>query len=172
MRGKVLFFLILFLGSCATTLPPFQVPVTDGQASEALEKAVSVLGAPYLWAGNGPDTFDCSGLIVWAYREILEETDIFYNGSSVVSDVTMQMFYDHNTIPVDDPLPGDLVFITDEEGIITHGGLVEAVAPDEVTFIHASSFSGAVVREEPPWLLDGMVRDQWIVGFGRLVYCE
>jgi len=134
--------------------------------------ARSVLGAPYEWAGNGPDTFDCSGLIVWAYREVLGLNNIFYTGTSVVSDVTMQMFYDHNSIPVDEPLPGDLVFITYEEGTITHGGLVEAVTEEGVTFIHASSTAGGVVREEPPWPLDGIVRDQWIAGFGRLITCR
>lgn len=28
------------------------------------------IGAPYRWGAAGPDAFDCSGLVVWAYRQI------------------------------------------------------------------------------------------------------
>src|SRR5690606_39860480 len=35
----------------------------------SLQYAFSVEGAPYAWAGNGPHEFDCSGLIVWSYRQ-------------------------------------------------------------------------------------------------------
>lgn len=42
--------------------------------------AVNALGAPYEWAGNGPEVFDCSGLIVRAYRQALGEDDIFFDG--------------------------------------------------------------------------------------------
>jgi cell wall-associated NlpC family hydrolase len=28
------------------------------------------IGAPYRWGAAGPDAFDCSGLIVWAYAQI------------------------------------------------------------------------------------------------------
>lgn len=31
--------------------------------------ALSRLGAPYAWAGTGPDAFDCSGLVVWSFRQ-------------------------------------------------------------------------------------------------------
>jgi len=28
------------------------------------------MGAPYVWGGNGPNVFDCSGLTSWAYRQV------------------------------------------------------------------------------------------------------
>ena len=31
--------------------------------------ALTRLGAPYVWAGTGPDAFDCSGLVVWSFRQ-------------------------------------------------------------------------------------------------------
>ena len=170
-RGMGL-LIILILGACSTNIPPLQIPVTTDQASSALERARSVLDAPYVWGGNGPDEFDCSGLIVWSYQEVLGDSDIFYTGASVVSDVTMQMFYDHNSIPIEDPLPGDIVFITTEEGVITHGGLVEDVTQEGITFIHASSFAGKVISEDPAWPVNGMIRDQWIAGFGRFKFCR
>lgn len=33
----------------------------------AVEDAV---GAPYVWGAAGPHAFDCSGLVVWAYRQV------------------------------------------------------------------------------------------------------
>ncbi|MFF7635276.1 C40 family peptidase [Kitasatospora sp. NPDC008050] len=48
---------------------PSQSP---GPASPGLEAAVSYamaqLGDPYVWGGNGPDAWDCSGLVQQAYR--------------------------------------------------------------------------------------------------------
>lgn len=35
----------------------------------ALEAAKTKIGAPYVWGGNGPDSFDCSGLTSWAYKQ-------------------------------------------------------------------------------------------------------
>ena len=37
-------------------------------ARTAMEAAMSKVGvAPYAWAGAGPNSFDCSGLVMWAY---------------------------------------------------------------------------------------------------------
>lgn len=36
----------------------------------ALRAALSRQGAPYVWGATGPSTFDCSGLVQWAYRQI------------------------------------------------------------------------------------------------------
>ncbi|WJZ03185.1 C40 family peptidase [Corynebacterium freiburgense] len=35
----------------------------------ALEVAMTKVGAPYGWGAIGPDAFDCSGLIYWAYQQ-------------------------------------------------------------------------------------------------------
>ena len=34
---------------------------------QAIDKALSVKGTPYVWGGNKPGGFDCSGLVQWAY---------------------------------------------------------------------------------------------------------
>lgn len=148
---------------------PVRQEVTEEQAAAALAYTVDVIGSPYEWAGNGPDEFDCSGLIVRAYREVLGAEDIFYDGAGQVADVNMQTFFDYNVrhIEASGAVPGDIIFITTEEGVITHGGLVEEVAATEVTFINASSYYDAVIRDT--WPLEEDVRGQWIAGFGRLV---
>ncbi|MBN2051813.1 MAG: C40 family peptidase, partial [Spirochaetales bacterium] len=138
--------------------------VTEEQALSALTYAAGALGRPYEWGGNGPDSFDCSGLIVWAYRLALGEEDIFFDGASKVSDITAQDLYDYNVNPVDPAgtLPGDLIFITDREDAVTHVGMVESIAGTEVTFINASSYHGAVVRDT--WEIEDEIRGQRIEG--------
>jgi hypothetical protein len=45
----------------------------DGNGSERANRAVafakSKQGAPYVWGAEGPNAFDCSGLVQWAYRQ-------------------------------------------------------------------------------------------------------
>ncbi|MFP7364435.1 NlpC/P60 family protein [Corynebacterium callunae] len=39
-------------------------------ASAAVDAALSKLGSPYGWGAAGPNEFDCSGLIFWAYQQM------------------------------------------------------------------------------------------------------
>lgn len=41
-------------------------PPTPG-AGGAIQQAVSQVGAPYVWGAEGPNAYDCSGLVKWAY---------------------------------------------------------------------------------------------------------
>ncbi len=47
---------------------PLEVP-GDGVGVRALRAALTRQGAPYIWGDQGPITFDCSGLVMWAYRQ-------------------------------------------------------------------------------------------------------
>ncbi len=40
-----------------------------GVGPKAVRAALTRLGAPYVWAAAGPDAFDCSGLVVWAFEQ-------------------------------------------------------------------------------------------------------
>ncbi|MFC4943446.1 NlpC/P60 family protein [Pseudonocardia sp. GCM10023141] len=40
-----------------------------GVGVAALNFAREELGKPYAWGGNGPNSFDCSGLTVWAFKK-------------------------------------------------------------------------------------------------------
>ncbi len=53
---------IAALASDSTT-PPNPV------VAKAIAAAKSKIGRPYLWGAVGPDSFDCSGLTGWAYRQ-------------------------------------------------------------------------------------------------------
>lgn len=41
-------------------------PPTPG-AGGAIQQALSQVGAPYVWGAAGPSSYDCSGLVMWAY---------------------------------------------------------------------------------------------------------
>lgn len=45
------------------------LPQASGYAGVAVSKAMSKQGSPYQWGSTGPSTFDCSGLMVWAYGQ-------------------------------------------------------------------------------------------------------
>lgn len=44
-------------------------PSSSSLARKALASALTKQGSPYVWGASGPNSFDCSGLIVWAYRQ-------------------------------------------------------------------------------------------------------
>ena len=41
----------------------------NSQAQVAVQAALSKVGSPYQWAAAGPDSFDCSGLTMWAWAQ-------------------------------------------------------------------------------------------------------
>ncbi|MFD8554509.1 NlpC/P60 family protein [Streptomyces fradiae] len=47
--------------------PPSADGAASARAAAAVRAARSALGKPYVWGANGPDAFDCSGLVQWAY---------------------------------------------------------------------------------------------------------
>lgn len=44
--------------------------LTPGSGSAALQAGMTQIGKPYSWGATGPDAYDCSGLVVWAYKQI------------------------------------------------------------------------------------------------------
>lgn len=143
--------------------------VTIDQAAEALNYGRTNLGDPYEWGGDGPDSFDCSGLIVWSYQQISPYDYIFTDGSGLVDDINMDTMHDFNVrlIDIAEVVPGDIIFITDNAQTITHGGMVMETSGSSVTFLHASSFHSEVRIDT--WELNAVNNGQWIEGFGRMI---
>lgn len=52
--------------------PPVKPPTSNSGSLEyrAMKKALTRIGAPYVWAAAGPWAFDCSGLVVWSYGQL------------------------------------------------------------------------------------------------------
>ncbi|MFC4534319.1 C40 family peptidase [Sphaerisporangium dianthi] len=70
------------------------------QLRVALTAAVSKLGRPYVWGAEGPDTFDCSGLVQWAFGQ----------AGVRMPRVTHQQWVTGPQIPLSQAQPGDLLF--------------------------------------------------------------
>ncbi|WP_271216325.1 C40 family peptidase [Streptosporangium carneum] len=47
------------------------VPIVgSGKAAEAARWALTQQLKPYVWGAEGPNSFDCSGLVMWAYQKV------------------------------------------------------------------------------------------------------
>ena len=110
-----------------------QAPTSAAQA--AVSYALTQLGTPYLWGGEGASGFDCSGLVQAAYA-----------AAGVGLPRVAQAQYDAGPpLASGQPLqPGDLVFFGADRADVTHVGIV--VSPGEMV---DAPHSGAVVRIEP-----------------------
>lgn len=99
-----------------------------GQAlySKVLEMADALKGTPYLFAGNDPTGFDCSGFVKYVYSTA---------GIDIVRKSSNDYFM-NDTVIVENPVPGDLIFFKNTyiEGI-SHMGIY--IGDDQ--FIHAGS---------------------------------
>ncbi|SDJ92625.1 C40 family peptidase [Nonomuraea jiangxiensis] len=101
--------------------------------------ALTQLGKPYVWAADGPDTYDCSGLVMRAWEKVGVRLD-HWTGTQWTSGPH---------IPIDQLRRGDLVFfghISDDPGTIHHVGIYVGRGQ----MVHAPQ-TGDVVRVAPIW---------------------
>lgn len=69
----------------------------------AIRTALKKLGQPYVWAADGPKTFDCSGLTRWSYA----------HAGIALTHYTGDQWNEGRLIPPHDALPGDLILFGD-----------------------------------------------------------
>ena len=50
--------------------PLINLPTANTIGAQALQFALSQRGDPYIWGAAGPSSFDCSGLVLWAYAQV------------------------------------------------------------------------------------------------------
>jgi len=92
----------------STTTPP---PASG--AAAAIAYAQAQIGKPYEWGADGPDTFDCSGLTMMAWRQ----------AGVYLSHYTGAQYAETARVPIDQLQPGDLVFYGPSGETSTHVGL-------------------------------------------------
>ena len=85
-------------------------PAPGTGVQRALAYARAQLGKPYLWAADGPASFDCSGLTMMAWRA----------GGKSLPHWSVAQFQQSTSISVGQLRPGDLVFWGSTPGTIHH----------------------------------------------------
>jgi cell wall-associated NlpC family hydrolase len=83
--------------------PSANIPPLGHGAAGAVAAAESRVGDWYQWGAAGPNTFDCSGLVMWAYEQVGISLP-HYSGAQ---------YNDTTHIPMSALQPGDLVFPSD-----------------------------------------------------------
>ena len=151
---------------------PEHRPVSDRQAAVALSVALEKIGTPYVWASRGPDTFDSSGIIVYAYRQAIPHIEFRVGNGPLpryAADANHRDFFNWNFEPraVSEMRPGDLVYITTGDEQVTHGMMfVEQLDANTIRVLDASSRLMEVAMQD--WPIDEEVRGQRLVAMGRL----
>jgi cell wall-associated NlpC family hydrolase len=100
---------------CSTLTSGGQVP--NQAVSTVISYARAQIGKPYLWGGTGPDAFDCSGLVMMAYRQA---------GVDIPRTSQEQWAWGPRIQPGHEE-PGDLVFFAGSDGTQTNPGHVGLV---------------------------------------------
>lgn len=111
--------------------PPSLNEASGGQNSVVVQAALTQLGKPYSWGATGPDAFDCSGLIQWAFlqtgKKLPRTSQALASGGQPVAVENLQ--------------PGDIVtFYSD----VSHAGIYIG----DGLMVHASTF-GTPVKVAP-----------------------
>lgn len=99
---------------------PAPAPAVSGSAGAAVQFALAQVGKPYAWGGSGPDSYDCSGLMMAAWAaagvSLPHNSGMQYGATTRVSREQIQ--------------PGDILFfgspIHHDAMYIGNGQMVEA----------------------------------------------
>lgn len=95
----------------------FDGRVVSGQQPKAhlIDTALIYLNTPYLWGGKTPIGIDCSGFTQMVYK---------INGYSILRDASQQATQGEALSFIEESEAGDLAFFDNEEGKITHVGII------------------------------------------------
>ena len=89
-----------------------------------VETAYVFLNTPYLWGGKSPFGIDCSGFTQMVYKLC---------GYSLLRDAKEQATQGEVLSFIEESEPGDLAFFDNDEGVITHVGIIM----NDYNIIHA-----------------------------------
>lgn len=137
--------LVALLAACSSRAPaPAPVakpqitfidqPSSSPVADDVLIRAIGLVGTPYRWGGNTPDSgFDCSGLIGYVYRGAAN--------INLPRSTREMIVMRAPTVDINSLQSGDLVFFATGGGSqVSHAGIYVG----EGRFVHAPSTGGTV----------------------------
>jgi cell wall-associated NlpC family hydrolase len=122
--------ILALMAACA----PFQRETPRSAAANpgaaALLAAQSRIGTPYRYGGSGPDAFDCSGLVAYAYRQ----------AGVTLPRTAAQQYALARPVRRAELRPGDLVFFRWSGREVSHVGIYAG----DGLFVHAPQTDGQV----------------------------
>jgi cell wall-associated NlpC family hydrolase len=136
-----------------STLVSSQIP--NQAVSVTIAYARAQIGKPYQWGGTGPDAFDCSGLVMMAYRQA---------GVDIPRTSEDQWAWGPRIQPGHEE-PGDLVFFAGSDGTRTNPGHVGLVI-GKGKMIEGYA-TGTTIRISSYGTSHSPAGDQSVVGFTR-----
>jgi hypothetical protein len=144
----------LLFAACAMTsrAPPSvdtPVMVVPAAGERIATRVLDFIGAPYRYGGNGPDAFDCSGLVRYVFAEM----------GVALPRTSEAQFAATQPVAREALLPGDLLFFRIPEAHI-------GIFVGDGRFVHAPSSGRAVgvARLDEPWFTRAFV------GGGRVAF--
>lgn len=105
------------IGACNILGHTFEGKHVSGELpkEKLIDTALLYVNAPYLWGGKSPFGIDCSGFTQMVYK---------LNGYKLLRDASMQATQGEALSFIEESEPGDLAFFDNEEGLITHVGII------------------------------------------------
>jgi peptidoglycan DL-endopeptidase CwlO len=143
----------------ATMLASMTSP--NAAVTTAIDFAEQQLGKPYLLGGTGPDSFDCSGLVMMAYRA----------AGIYIERTSQEQWASEPKVPASQVQPGDLVFFIGSDGTPATPG--HPVEPGHVGLVIGNGEmieaygSGFPIRISSYGKSTSPPGDQTVVGFTR-----
>ena len=121
-----------------------RLSIPDANAGDVVDLAASLIGRPYVWGAEGPNSFDCSGLTQYVYQEFGVELPRRAKSQAKTGDTAKRL------------QRGDLLFFSTDtrRSLVTHVGLYEGGG----VMIDASKRHGRVRR-------DNLDEDYWVDRF-------
>jgi cell wall-associated NlpC family hydrolase len=127
------------LSTGAVRLAACPYDYTPDPGGKAAKAACSQLGKSYVFGAEGPNTFDCSGITMWAWAQA---------GAGVrLRHYTQWQYEDTKRITKDQLKPGDLIFYYSDRhhvGIYVGGGYI-VHAPHTGDVVRMKRFDGAPI---------------------------
>jgi cell wall-associated NlpC family hydrolase len=133
LRVRLLLLILpLALGACASA-PTASSGTSNGAADRAATQAAKMVGKPYRYGGSSPSGFDCSGLVLYSFKQA---------GVSLPHNTDKQRAISR-LVKLADLRRGDLLFFNQEGKKYGH----VAIYLGDGKFVHAPS-SGKSVRSD------------------------
>ncbi len=112
-------------------------PTISKSREELIVFTESLIGVPYVYAGETPKGFDCSGFVFYVFQqkygiELPRKASDQQESSEVIKEKEL--------------MPGDLIFFDSGKGV-SHVGIIYSVNEGVIQMIHASSSKGIIITD-------------------------